>query len=183
MVVLLLLRATTCTICTVLATLVIMLMPDAPPPGGDWVGSAPGSPFDPPEFALGRFCVAEELEACAPAWVVAALPLVAVAVPVCPAARLKLFVAAPLEVVVPLCGVWPNSPDAVPASASWLTARLSSIAGPNPVVGPRVTAAASAPWTSCTAHCGSSMFSHVRVSVTPSATAAEANAGAVRSAA
>ena len=114
----LLLRATTCTICTVLATFVIMVMPDALPPGGDWLGSAPGSPFEASVVALGGFCVAEELPACAPAGPLAALPLVAVATPVCPVATLKLFVAAPPDVVPPLWPVWPIPPGAVPASAS-----------------------------------------------------------------
>ena len=53
--VLLLLRATTCTICTMVATLVIMLMPDPPLPGGVPEVPDPGSALEP-----GGFCVADE---------------------------------------------------------------------------------------------------------------------------
>ena len=62
MVVFVLLWATICTIWTMVATLVIMLMPDPPPAGGVLPPPAPGSLPELPPLAPGSaFCVAPEL--------------------------------------------------------------------------------------------------------------------------
>jgi hypothetical protein len=85
-VVFVLLRATTCTIWTIFATVVIMFTPDVPPDGGDCDGGAPPDPGSPPEPEsepeLGGFWLADEPPLSAVVESAEPLPLTAVAVPV-----------------------------------------------------------------------------------------------------